>query len=822
MKRLLLLTFLLGLFYCATAQVYHTTLTAPKGNPLENTIRFGSNVSPDGTTLSANSHTFLRNGEAWFPIMGEVHFVRLPQAEWEEAILKMKGAGIDIIATYVFWDYHEEEEGVFDWTGDRDLRAFIELCKENDVYLLLRIGPWCHGEVRYGGFPDYIQNIEGGTRRDNPNYLHYVERLYKEIGKQTAGLYWKEGGPIIGIQLENEFRFNSKSGLQHLQNLKRFAIEAGMDVPYYTATGWPAADIQQSDFIPVWGGYPEAPWNGSTKELALSANFTFGPLQNDSQIGNDILTNQESPSMDNYRFPYATAEMGGGNQITYHRRPIITSNDVTAMAYAKTGSGANLLGYYMFHGGSNKIGKKSTLQESKATRYANDYPIISYDFYSPLREYGQMNESYRNFKVLHLFLNEFGNQLATCYSNFPDSLCTKADDTKTLRTAVRSDGNSGFVFVNNYQRKLSLPTFPQVQFNLSLANGSNLTFPQEPCCITADEQQIMPFNMSLEGAVLRYTTAQPLTCLHNDLPTYLFFTHTHSSEWCFDKSSIKQLKLDGKKMKAGDTDFLFTLNEETHQIDIKDCNGKKFQIIVISHDDARNAWKVGNRGNEKLCISTAELIPDATGLRLRNYGDASFELLVFPKEEHFAIQRKEMLANASISTTNGWTTYRLAVPEQELTVNWEEETNPEKRVPQTLLPEDNRRDSVPADQPGPQYFVNFKPVEGSSYWDIKLPNYTGKFINNVFLQMDYMGDTGSLYQSGHLIADDYYAGLPFNYALNRLPKENDRSLLLQIIPYRNNLRVYWEPSVREQLPHETTARLKEVKLIPQYEIRLDY
>ena len=85
----------------------------------------------------------------------------------------MKAGGIQIVSTYVFWIHHEEQEGKFNWTGNRDLRKFIELCGNLGLYAYPRIGPWCHGECRNGGFPDWIFS-KGTPRTDDPGYLHYV------------------------------------------------------------------------------------------------------------------------------------------------------------------------------------------------------------------------------------------------------------------------------------------------------------------------------------------------------------------------------------------------------------------------------------------------------------------------------------------------------------------------------------------------------------------------------------------------------------------------------------------------------------------------
>lgn len=149
--------------------------------------------SPDGKTLSANNRYLTRDGKPWFPVMGEFHYSRYPETQWEKEILKMKAGGIEVVSTYVFWIFHEEIEGQFDWTGQRDLRHFIELCARHDLYVWVRVGPWDHGEVRNGGLPDWLI-AETTVRENNPAYLGYVRRFFIEIGKQLDGLFWKDGG----------------------------------------------------------------------------------------------------------------------------------------------------------------------------------------------------------------------------------------------------------------------------------------------------------------------------------------------------------------------------------------------------------------------------------------------------------------------------------------------------------------------------------------------------------------------------------------------------------------------------------------------------
>ena len=523
MKIFLLLVYFSCSYFILSAQQYFTDASKRNAAIISGHLKFGTNYNQKGDTISANSLYFIRNNQPWFPVMGEFHFSRFPKSLWEESILKMKAAGIDVIATYVFWIHHEETEGDWNWQNNNDLKYFASICKKHNVFLFMRIGPWCHGEVRNGGFPDWLLT-KTKTRRNDSLYLHYVSILYKQIHEQIKDYYFKNNGTIIGTQIENEFRFNNAAGLTHMLTLKKLAVDAGIDVPYYTATGWPGSDLKQKELIPVWGGYPEAPWDKRTTELPLSDNYRFDSLRNDNSIGNDLITYAagDTANFNGYLYPYATAEMGGGNQITYHRRPIITADDVTALAYVKTGAGANLMGYYMFHGGTNPLGKLSTMQESKATKYPNDYAIINYDFQSPLGQWGQVQSAYRPYKLFHLFLNDFGERLAATTAFFPDEKQKSNADSSTLRWALRSNGNSGFVFISNYQRRVSMQTINHVQFHIKLQN-SELVLPEDEISIPKNTQAVLPFNLSFNNVLLRYATVQPLCILQNKIPTYFFY-----------------------------------------------------------------------------------------------------------------------------------------------------------------------------------------------------------------------------------------------------------------------------------------------------------
>jgi beta-galactosidase len=485
----------------------------PIAEPVPAAYDGGSAKSSSGNFIGVNSRHLTRDGKPWLPVMGEFHFSRYPESHWEEEILKMKASGVDIVATYVIWIHHEEIAGQFDWKGQRDLRVFAQLCARHNMYLIARVGPWAHGEVRNGGFPDWLVNA-GPTRVNDPAYLAHVRAWYGQIGAQLKGLLWKDGGPVVGIQLENEYsKRGPGAGEKHILMLKKLAIESGLDVPLYLITGWDNAAVPRRAVLPVYGGYPDAPWDHSLSKLpppeVYSFRFQSRVTSNMGAIksAGAMATPPSAPPSNVDPLPYFTAEMGGGIQDTYHRRPVVQSDDIAAMLPVMIGSGVNLYGSYMFQGGENPEGRLSPLQESQATGYPNDVPIKSYDFQAPLGEYGQERASFRKLKVFQYFLNDFGAVLAPMMVHSPDNVPKDPGDFSVPRASVRSSGDTGFIFLNNYVRNYSMPRRKAAQFEIRLPSGS-LQVPRSPIDIPAGAYFIWSFNFRIDGITIRYSTAQ--------------------------------------------------------------------------------------------------------------------------------------------------------------------------------------------------------------------------------------------------------------------------------------------------------------------------
>ena len=570
-------------------------------------FKLGTTKNPAGHEINVNSRSLLFDGKPVFPEMGEIHYSRVPQAEWRDELLKMKAGGVDIVATYVFWIHHEEIEGQWDWSGQRDLKKFLQTCNDVGLKVIVRCGPWCHGEVRNGGFPDWVvAHKDWKLRSTDTNFLAAVKILYGEIAKQLQGELWKDGGPVIGLQVDNEFGGSPN----YLMALKKLAIEASLDVPFYIKTGWPAmrTPVPLGELLPLFGAYADGFWERTLEPMA-GANwqkFTFRSTRTDTGVGNDTLGNRKSgDTAGTEKYPYLTCEIGGGMPASYHRRMNYDPRDVESVALCQLGSGSSLMGYYMFHGGQNPAGKLSTLQESQATGYPNDLPVKSYDFKAPLGEFGQINPQYYWLRRLHLFLHDFGGALSQMPATMPD-LTPAKNDTNILRWSVRSDGNSGLVFVNNYERLRPLPAKNGIQFKLNLPGGE-IIFPQKPVTVPADEFFFWPFNLDLGGAKLIYATAQPI-CKTDDGTTQTYFfaeTPGVKADFAFDPQTVAggaSARIAFKNIKSS----------RRAKITLKTQSGSEIRIVLLNEADSlalqkTEAGQVVFEEKPKLSTTTAKI-----------------------------------------------------------------------------------------------------------------------------------------------------------------------------------------------------------------------
>ncbi len=463
--------------------------------------------------LELTSRGITRNGAPWIPVSGELHYSRVPRERWEERLRQLVAGGITVVSTYVPWIHHASDGERASFEGSLDLAAFVDLARAQGLEVVLRIGPWVHGEMRNGGFPDWVQRAPVAHRTDDPAYLALVRIWWEQLAAALGGRC--EPGNVLGIQLENELY--DQPG--HLVTLKRLARELGMTAPLWTATAWGGADLPPEEVFPLYGGYadgfwvdPEAPWDESFRD-----HFFFSDVWDDPGIGADVRDGEAGPGrvpLSDW-FPPATCELGGGMATAYHRRPLPTGRDVTTVGHCKIGNGSAWQGYFMYAGGTNP---RRGLQESHATGYPNDMPQLGYDFHAPVGESGRLGDGHAELRAQNAFLAAFGPTLGAKPSHLPDLRPAGVHDTETLRWAYRGDADGGFLFVAWHQPHVPLSTHESASFRIEFDDGA-VSLPSTPIDIPAGTLARWPVRLPIGGVRIEWLTASALTLLDGEVPT---------------------------------------------------------------------------------------------------------------------------------------------------------------------------------------------------------------------------------------------------------------------------------------------------------------
>lgn len=758
-------------------QVYELDMPVKEKTIYSGHLKLGGS-NPSGERIEVNSYYMSVGGKPVIPVMGEFHYSRYPECQWEEEILKMKAGGVTVIPTYVFWNIHEEKEGVFNWEGNRNLRKFLSLCQKHNMWTVVRIGPFCHGEIRNGGLPDWLFAKPLEIRSNDANYLKYVKRLYEEIGRQLEGLCYKDGGTIIGTQIENEHQHSAAPwgitypgepkdmtsatydanitmigvsvqdkkittadlGDLHMKTLKKMAEEAGIQTPLYTATGWGNAAVIGEEAIPVTAAYTYPFW----AKPGMSPFCMFKDIQKNPDYA--------PVRYDTEKYPSFCAEMGVGIQMIYTRRPIVTAKAAEALMVRTLGSGANGIGYYMYHGGSTpKMGPTAFFSDEPM-----GMPKISYDFQAPLGEFGLEHGSYRALRLLHLFLNDFSSQLAPMETVLPKGYEQMTPDNReTLRYAARVKGKSGFVFMVNFQdHDTARVDQKDLCLRLKFADETLRIPSQGTFTLPKDESLILPFNFQMEDALLKYATAQLLLKLDDKGTDHYFFFVPEGiqPEFVFDKTTVA-----GKHCYTPEAGLKSTFT-------VKTSGGKRFKVTTLTREQALNACKIDG----KLLITSSMVLPEAGRVRLLNMGDPVFRYVEYPSAKGFKEQMEGVPSVQSEYTFRKVGSRRLAVR-----------------------------------------------FSGKEY-----PQ-----VNDYFLRLDYTGDVAMAFLKGELVLDHFYYGAPWQISLKRFQQElTDEELSFYIRPLRKNA-PFLSDLPGEAVPDfskGSVVRIDSVQVVPQYVTTLSW
>ncbi|MDE5438392.1 beta-galactosidase [Elizabethkingia meningoseptica] len=329
-------------------------------------------------TFDIKGGHFLLNGKAFSIHSGEMHYPRIPQEYWKHRLQMMKAMGLNAVTTYVFWNYHEESPGKWNWSGEKDLKKFIKTAQEVGLYVIIRPGPYVCAEWEFGGYPWWLQNIKGlKIREDNDLFLAETKKYLSQLYTQVKDLQITNGGPVIMIQAENEFgSFVAQRKDVSLQSHRAYNAkivkqlkDIGFNVPMFTSDGsW------LFEGGSVVGALPTA--NGEDN------------IENLKKVVNQYNNNQG---------PYMVAEFYPGWLAHWAEKfPRVDASTVARQTdkYLKNDVSFN---YYMIHGGTN-FGFTSGANYDKNHDIQPD--LTSYDYDAPITEAGWRTPKYDSLRAV--------------------------------------------------------------------------------------------------------------------------------------------------------------------------------------------------------------------------------------------------------------------------------------------------------------------------------------------------------------------------------------------------------------------------------------
>ena len=435
--------------------------------------------APAPQQMRWNPQSFSIGGRDLILIGGSMHYFRVPAAEWEGTFRRMHADGFNVVDTVIPWAVHEPEEGKVDFSA---LQRFFDLAQKYSLYIVARPGPYICAEFDQGGYPRWLSGRGINFRSDSPASRQWAKHWYDEIMPFLAKNQISHGGPVIMVQLENEYGhpqyLSEEEKKEHLRFLWKTASSYGFDIPLM------GNDIQFADDVndPVLSqiyGTADAYFGGSYKGLER------------------ILTKQREL---NPKMPLGTAEY--------------SLAEPAATVRTMLGLGTADLDLYMFRGGS------------QFDIAAKGYESSSYEVGGPVAEGGYLLSTYYPLKLAANFLRQFGSTMAQAE---PASVTPTADD-PYLWVTERDNHGQGFLFVRadsgGLDRLLALQASSQQRITYrDPASGRTRVIPQySNMSLSSEQSRLIPLQLPVRGeSRLVYSTAELLGRFSYPGKTWLVF-----------------------------------------------------------------------------------------------------------------------------------------------------------------------------------------------------------------------------------------------------------------------------------------------------------
>ncbi|KAI5295747.1 hypothetical protein KEM52_000367 [Ascosphaera acerosa] len=324
-------------------------------------------------TFGYNNSTFLLNGEPFQIIGGQMDPQRVPRQYWRQRLQMARAMGLNTILSYVYWNNFEKVRGEFDFTGDANVAEFFRIAQEEGLQVVLRPGPYICGEHEWGGFPGWLNTIDGmAVRTNNKPFLAEAERYVKALGKHLHDSQITQGGNILMVQLENEYG-NFGGDKKYLQ-ANADILRDSFDLPLYSTDSGRHETAVKGGQLPgvlseVDGADPHASFAG--REKWVTDPSSLGPLLEGE-----------------YYTTWFT--WWGSNATRRHYDTASTMKTVTDNVDWLLGNN-NSLSFYMFHGGTNWGFQNGAMVQNGAVTAVT----TSYDYAAPLDESGRPGKLYK-------------------------------------------------------------------------------------------------------------------------------------------------------------------------------------------------------------------------------------------------------------------------------------------------------------------------------------------------------------------------------------------------------------------------------------------
>lgn len=317
--------------------------------------------------LTTQGNHFLRNGKPHQVLSGAIHYARVPRAYWRDRLRKARAMGLNTVETYVFWNLHEPTPGVFDFSGNLDVAEFVREAQQEGLDVILRPGPYVCAEWEAGGYPGWLfRDTLSTVRSQDPRFLAAVDRYLTRLGKEVGPLQASHGGPIVAIQIENEYGSFGKDKA-YMEAIHQSLIRAGLgDSLFYTSDG--------ADQLP----------NDAFDQFLAVINY--GPGEAKTEFAK--LQKMNRP------FPLMTGEYWDGWFDAWGNKAKVTTD---AAKQAQEIAWILAQGYsfnlYMFHGGTS-FGFMNGANFNEGSKGRYEPQTTSYDYDAALDEAGRPTPKY--------------------------------------------------------------------------------------------------------------------------------------------------------------------------------------------------------------------------------------------------------------------------------------------------------------------------------------------------------------------------------------------------------------------------------------------